>query len=360
MNSLDLYNIWLSMTLGSACADGGEIAKLAVTAKELYENRHSWHEYAVFTTKQMARALEVPFTAAKTVWEQHREFEINSVSCFDAEYPQCFLNIPQAPLVLFYKGDLSLLSTQHKAGIVGSRNPDRDGIKICSEICTVLSQNDVTIISGLAQGLDSVAHKAALEANGKTAAFIGTPLDRAYPASHRNMQEEICKKGCVISEYYVGAATHPAAFLERNRLIAAASDALCVMQAKAKSGSLSTAQKAVEYSKQLFAIPGNITNPLYDGTNRLIQDGAYPVLGADDILLYFGIAENKAKGKKTAKPKLNEYEQKIYDCIGRESKSTNQIFAATRIPMVQLKALLTKMEMDGVIRSQSAGVYCIK
>ncbi|MBE6887110.1 MAG: DNA-protecting protein DprA [Ruminococcaceae bacterium] len=357
---MDLYNIWLSMTLGSALSDGGEIAKLSVTPQKLYENRHSWHQYEVFTAKQMARALEVPLEAAEQVQQIHAAHDIMSVNYTDSEYPECFRQIPQAPLVLFYKGDLSLLSTGNRLGIVGSRNPDRDGIKICDEICTILAQNAVTIISGLAQGLDSVAHKAALACGGKTVAFIGTSLDKAYPASHRNLQDEICSKGCVVSEYWAGAATPATTFLERNRLIAAASDAVCVMQAKAKSGSLSTAKRAVEYSKQLFAVPGSITNPLYDGSNRLIQDGAYPVLGAEDVLIFFGMAEDKTKAKRKAKPKLSEYEQKIYDCIGRESKSTNQIFSQTRIPMVQLKALLTKMEMDGVIASQAAGVYCIK
>ena len=360
MNSLDLYNIWLSIVLGSCVANGSEIARLGTTSKELYDNRSSWHIYDVFTAKQMARAMEVPLTAAKTVWEIHSELDINSVSCFDDDYPLCFRLIPQAPTVLFYKGDLGCLESEHRIGIVGSRNPDRDGIKICDEICTELAQNSVTIISGLAQGLDSVSHKAALAAKGETVAFIGTGLDKYYPASHKNLQDEIACKGCVVSEYYAGSPMHSATFLERNRLIAAASDAVCVMQAKAKSGSLSTAKRAVEYSKQLFAIPGNITNPLYDGTNRLIQDGAYPVLSADDILLHFGIIENKTQKRRVVKPKLNEYEQKIYDCIGRESKSTNQIFAQTRIPMVQLKALLTKMEMDGVIVSVAAGVYCIK
>ena len=356
----NLYNIWLSMTLGSCVTGGGDIAKLGVTPQELYDNRRSWHEYGVFGAKQMERALEVPLERAKEVWKIHNELEIMSVSFADENYPEMLREIPQAPLVLFYKGDLSLLESEHKIGIVGSRNPDRDGIKICDEICTALAENEVVIVSGLAQGLDSVAHKAALNANGKTVAFIGTGLDKFYPASHRSLQNEICQKGCVISEYYAGCQLHSSTFLERNRLIAAASDAVCVMQAKTKSGSLTTARRAVEYSKQLFAIPGNITNPLYDGSNRLIQDGAYPVLSADDILIHFGVIEDKGKTKRRRKPKLSEIEQKIYDCIGRESKSTNQIFAQTKIPMVQLKALLTKMEMDGVITSQAAGVYCIK
>ena len=179
------------MTLGTCLADGGEIARLNVTARELYENRHSWHQYEVFGARHQARALEVTLEAAKTVWEQHNLLGIQSVSCFDDDYPLCFRLIPQAPVVLFYKGDLGMMESQHRIGIVGSRNPDRDAVKICDEICTVLAQNGVTIISGLAQGLDSVSHRAALAAGGETVAFIGTGLDKYYPASHRALQDEI-------------------------------------------------------------------------------------------------------------------------------------------------------------------------
>ena len=115
-----------------------------------------------------------------------------------------------------------------------------------------------------------------------------------------------------------------------------------------------------DLSKELFAVPGSLLNPLYDGTNQLIQDGAYPLLRPRDVLVHFGI-EEKTKGRqKKAKPKLTPIEQQIYDCLGRETKSTNQLFSQTKIPMVQLKALLTKMEMEGVITSVSAGVYCTK
>ena len=348
------------MVIGANPSNGGEIVKANVSPQELYENRRSWHSYGIFSTKQMERAMEIPLTAAKTVWEKHNEMEIMSVSYADSGYPGCLRNIPQAPVVLFYKGDITLLENPHRVAVVGSRHPDRDGTKICTDICRALAENGITIISGLAQGMDTISHIAALENSGKTVAFIGTSLDKYYPASHRKFQEEIAKRGCVVSEYHIGAFTSGTSFLERNRLIAAAGEIVCVMQAKAKSGTLSTAKKAQEYSKELFAVPGSILNPLYDGTNQLIQDGAYPLLRSDDVLVHFGL-EEKAKGKKKApKVKLTPIEQQIYDTLGRETKSTNQLFSQTKIPMVQLKALLTKMEMDGVVKSVSPGVYCVK
>lgn len=347
------------MTLGTMVANGGEIVKSGITPQELYENRKSWHNYDCFNARQMAMALEVPLEAAHKVWQLHCENGINSVNYTDSDYPQCFFDIPDAPLVLFYKGDITKLENPHRVSVVGSRHPDRDGVKICEDICTALAQNGITLISGLAQGMDSIAHICALNENADTVAFIGTSVDRYYPAANRKLQQEIEQKGCVVSEYYMTQPLYNSTFLERNRLIAAAGEALCVVQAKAKSGTLSTAKRAQEYSKQLFSVPGSILNPMHDGTNRLIQDGAYPLLSASDVLVHFGL-EEASKPKRVKKPKLSEIEQKIYDCMGRQTMSTNQLFAQTKIPMVQLKALLTKMEMDGVITSKSPGVYCIK
>ena len=357
---MDLYNIWLSMVIGANPSNGGDIVKSGAEPSELYENRKAWHSYGCFSARQMEKAMEVPLTAAKTVWEKHNEKGIMSVNYTDEDYPDCFRNIPQAPVVLFYKGDISLLKNKNRVAVVGSRNPDRDGTKICTDICRALAENDITIISGLAQGMDTISHIAALENSGKTVAFIGTSLDKYFPASHRRFQEEIAQRGCVVSEYHIDAFTNGTSFLERNRLIAAAGEIVCVMQAKSKSGSLSTAKKAQEYSKELFAVPGSILNPLYDGTNQLIQDGAYPLLRPNDVLIHFGLEEKPKSRQKKAKPKLTPIEQKIYDAMGRETKSTNQLFSQTKIPMVQLKALLTKMEMDGVVKSVSPGVYCTK
>ena len=357
---MELYNIWLAMTLGTMVTNGDRIVKSGITPQELYENRKSWHNYDCFSTKQMAQAMEISLEAAHNIWQLHCENGIMSINYTDSEYPEYLKDIPTAPLVLFYKGDITLLNNQYRVGVVGSRHPDRDGVKICEDICTQLAQNGVTLVSGLAQGMDSISHICALKENAKTVAFIGTSVDKYYPAANRKLQQEIEQKGCVVSEYYMTQQLYNSFFLERNRLIAAASDVLCVVQAKAKSGTLSTAKYAQEYSRQLFSVPGSILNPMHDGTNRLIRDGAYPLLSAADVLLSLGIEKTAVKSVKRPKIKLSEIEQRIYDCMGRQTVSTNQIFAQTKIPMVQLKALLTKMEMDGVITSKSPGVYCKK
>lgn len=355
-----IYDVWLAMTFGSMVSNSAAIISLNLSPMQLYEERKRLHEYDCFTPKQMTKALEFSIEKAEEILQLHNENGIKSINYTDAEYPKNFRRMPDAPLVLFYKGNINLLKNEHKAGVVGTRHPDRDGIKICEDLCTALAQNDVTLISGLAQGMDSIAHRCALNEGADTIAFIGTSCDRYYPAANRTLQKEIEQKGCVISEYYMTQQTYSSAFLERNRLIAAAGNALCVVQAKSKSGTLSTAKKAQEYSKQLFSVPGSILNPMHDGTNRLIQDGAYPLLNADDVLLYLGINSEDTIKPKNKKPKLSEIEQKIYDAMGRQTISTGQLFDQTKIPMVQLKALLTKMEMDGVITAKSPGVFCIK
>lgn len=355
---MELYALWLAMVLGSRCLNGEAIVKGKIDPEKLYENRKSWHQYSFFTTKQMGRALEIPIENAQKVLEAHRVLDIKTLTYMDKEYPDSFKAIFDAPTVLFYKGDINLLKGEDIVGIIGARNPDRDGIKICGDIATELSQNGVIIASGLAQGLDGKAHEAALEANGTTIAFIGTALDRTYPAAHKSLQEKIIRKGCVITEYYIGAPTPPTTFLERNRLIAASSKAICIIQAKHRSGSLATARNAIEYEKQIFAVPGTITNSIYDGTNQLIQDGAIPLLKGKNVLEFLGLFDSEKRSKRAkVKPILSQEEQGIYDCLNRQTKSTHQIFAETRIPMVRLKALLTKLEMDRIIVAQSAGVY---
>lgn len=358
---MEVYKLWLLMTLGSQCLNAIDIVKSEITPKEFYENRKNWHEYPFFTTKQMSRALCVPLEEAERVLQIHKSYNIETTCYCDDEYPESFKMIPDAPLALFYKGDIRLLKEDNIVGVIGARHPDRDGLQICENIATDLARNGVIIVSGLAQGLDGAAHMAALAANGKTIAFIGTALDKTYPSNHKALQEEIAKNGCVISEYYIGVPTPAVTFLERNRLIAASSQAVCVIQAKSRSGSLATARNAIEYEKQLFAVPGNITNPIYDGANRLIQNGAIPLIKAQDVLnfLEIGIECKKARVPKP-KLKLSEEEQRIYNCLHRQTKSTNQIFSETRIPIIRLKALLTKLEMDRIIFSQSAGVYYIK
>lgn len=360
---MDLYNIWLSAVLGSNLKNGKEISELEADSRQLYEDRHRWHKYGVFTKNQMEKAIGISLENINSIAELHYKNDIKSVSCFDENFPDCFKNIPQSPVVLFYKGDLSLLCRENKLGVVGSRHPDRDSLKIADDISFAAASKDIVIISGLAQGVDTIAHKAALRAEGKTVAFIGTPLDKYYPSPHRPIQEEISRKGCVVSEYYCSQKTFQGFFLERNRLIAAASKAVCVVQAKKNSGTISTARRAIEYSKDVFSAPGVMTNPAYEGSNKLIKDGAYILTDVQDILDYFDIQNTQNENKTKINPliqQLSDVERQIYDTIGTQAKSSYQINAELRMSLTRLNIILSTMEIKGVVKSVGPNVYVQK
>ncbi|MEG2928833.1 MAG: DNA-processing protein DprA [Oscillospiraceae bacterium] len=358
---MDIYNIWLAMVVGTKCKNGGEIADCGFTPQELYERRKGWGDYPFMLPKQMERALTVTLDEAKAVANKHYRYGIESLAYCDDSYPLYFKNMLDAPVILFYKGDISLLKAPNIIGIVGSRNPDRDGRKICASIASALARNGVVIASGLAQGLDGEAHKAALKENGKTIAFIGTSLDIAYPVAHGELQNTIINRGCVLSEYHVGKPTPPTTFLERNRLIAASSKGVCVIQAKRKSGSLATAKNTLEYGKKLFAVPGDGANEMYGGTNKLVHEGATPLVSAKDVLTFLGLCrEDFDRTVIVPKLKLTEDEQAIYDSLGNSTKSVIQLFDETHIPMRLLKSTLTKLELSQIIEAQSSGVYFIR
>lgn len=213
----------------------------------------------------------------------------NYLSILDHQYPQRLKESYNPPAVLFYRGDLTCLQ-QTCLGIVGARD--------CTKYATISIKkllapfpNDISIISGLAMGVDRVAHQIALSQGLKTVAVVGNGLDYVYPRQNATLQQNIIDQGLLISEYPLGMAPKPYHFPARNRIIAGLTHGLLVAEAKAKSGSLITANLALENNRTVFAIPGSIFSPLSKGTNRLIQVGATPVEQAEDILnelTYYG------------------------------------------------------------------------
>lgn len=356
---MEEYKIWLGLVLGSNCPNGTDVVNSGIAPKTFYETRKAWHAYSFFTKKQMERALAIPLEQAVCIKEENQKQDIDVLSYEDERYPKMFRAIQKSPIVLYFQGDVELLNKPYIISVVGTRHPDREGIKICRDICVDFAGFDIAIASGLAQGLDSIAHKSCLDHNGKTIAFLGTPLDQYYPITNKSLQQEIAQKGLLISEYPLGCKTYPSFFLERNRLIAACAMGVCIVQAKEKSGTLATARLAQEFDKVVFCVPGSILNPLHDGTNHLIvYDGAYPLVSAKQALELLGVSGTSTVSQ-PIKPKLNlSAEEKIvYQCFGKEALSTNQIFQITHMPMAKLKIILSKLELEDIIKSQSAGVY---
>lgn len=356
---MDVYNIWLSLVMGSNCANAQQIIQQGFSPKDIYVYRKGLGPYAAFTAKQLATALAIKLEQAEEIAQKHWESGIKSINFTDPEYPKRFLNIPKPPLVLYYKGDLSLLDCPYTVGVIGTRHADRDGGIICGNMARGLAQGGAVIVSGLAQGLDSEAHKTCLEAGGKTIAFVGVPLDRFYPAGNRTLQEKIYEQGLVVCEYPVGWAYHSADFLERNRLIAALSDALCIVQAKERSGSLATARMAREYDKPIFAVPGNPLNENYTGTNLLLAKGeARVALDHRVILQEIGLEQDeKSPVKKQIKLDLSPEEKALYSCFDGSPLSTNQLAVMSKMPSSIVKVLLSSLELKGIVEHTGVGLY---
>jgi DNA processing protein len=230
----------------------------------------------------IANNLTPAFVSQKLIHYEQRRIRI--VTLLDQEYPAILKETAEPPWVLYYKGDLDLVR-QPLLGMVGTRTPTVYGKKVAEEMAHSLSQLGFGIVSGLARGIDSHAHQGALQGKSKTIAVLGCAIDRIYPPENAALYREIEEKGLILSEYPIGMQTHPGMFPKRNRLIAGLSLGVVVVEAAKDSGSLITAQIALEESRDVFAVPGAITSPKSYGVLSLIKEGAAKmVTSVEDII----------------------------------------------------------------------------
>ena len=266
-------------------------------------------------------------------------------------------SIAKVPNTLYYCGELPSTPVKSVA-IVGSRKPTPYGKSVTEKIVHTLAEHNVTIISGLALGIDSIAHKAALKFNTPTIAVMARGLNGIYPASHFSLSREIVKAGgALISTYPADMPAQPYHFLERNRIISGLSSIVIVTEAAVKSGTLNTASHALEQGKDVFAVPGNITSPMSAGCNRLIRQGAQPLIDTSDILSALGIKSQKTTPQIPVRK--NKTEQLIINAILAGAKDTNQIINATNISPSSIFVTLSTLEIAGIIESSPDGVWTI-
>lgn len=220
----------------------------------------------------------------KRYLEYMEKYGISMVTCYDSDYPKKLRNIQNRPIVLFYKGDISIVD-EYSIAIVGSRNCSDYGRKCADFISNEIAIRKICIVSGLAIGIDSIGHIAALNNKSNTIAIIGNGLDNIYPSKNKKLAESIIKNGgLIISEFVVGTKPFKQNFPRRNRIISGLSDSVIVIEGSKKSGSLITAGYAIEQGKEVFAVPGSIFSPNSEGTNELIKDGANLLTSTDDVI----------------------------------------------------------------------------
>lgn len=279
------YWIWLSTV-----KDLGPIKKIKLLEKFLTPEKIFYAEKKELLsvegiTEKVVKNLEESKNIDLLVkYEAYiKTHNIQLVNFFDKIYPEKLKNIYAPPITLFAKGDINLLQGKSLA-VVGCRNPSDYGLKVSKELVRDISRNGFTIISGMARGIDAVAHKAAIESNGKTIAVLGCGVDVVYPRENMDLYVSILKKGLIISEYIVGTEPKAENFPLRNRIISGLSDGVLVVEARKQSGTMITTDFALEQGRELYVVPGNINSITSEGTNNLIKEGAKVVTCADDIL----------------------------------------------------------------------------
>ena len=292
--------------------------------------------------------------AATRAWLAHPAHEI--IAWDDPDYPRALLELGFAPPALFFVGRRELLNRPALA-IVGSRNSTAQGAENARAFAHALAQAGLTIVSGLAIGVDAAAHTGALTAAGSTLAVVGTGLDRVYPASNRELAHRIAEGGGLISEFPPGTPPREKNFPRRNRLISGLARGVLVVEAALSSGSLITARYAGEQGREVFAIPGSIHSPLSKGCHKLIREGAKLVQTAQDILEELGMSPSAADAATQKKPPATAAERNVLDALGGDSADVDTLVARTALPPDVVVAAITNLELTGQVAAIPGGLW---
>jgi DNA processing protein len=258
----------------------------------------------------------------------------------DQAYPRYLAQIEQPPPVLYVLGELTPRDDLSIA-IVGTRNVTQYGRQVTHDSAAYLAGNGVTIVSGLARGVDGIAHQAALEAGGRTIAVLGSGIDMIYPPEHRKLAERIAASGAVISDYPPGTKPDGVNFPPRNRIISGLSRGTIVIEAGETSGALITAKFSLEQNREVFAVPGSVLAPMSKGTNRLIMDGATPMNDPRQVLEFLNIQEQHVYTQVS--------EIAVPDALGNDTMHIDDLCNKLDLSMEKLTSLLTMMELKGLV-----------
>ncbi len=283
------------------------------------------------------------------VWGRIESQGIKILTWKDEVYPQRLKEIEQPPPVLYVRGDY-LLDDLFAVAIVGTRRVTPYGRQITEELSSYLASNGITVISGLARGVDAIAHQTALKAAGRTVGVLGSGVDKIYPPEHRQLAEKMMERGAIISDYAPGTPPDASNFPPRNRIISGLSLAVVVIEAGETSGALITAEFAAEQGREVFAVPGSILAPQSKGTNKLIQNGALPLLSVNDLMQALNLTrmgEHKAARKIIP---ADETEARLMNVLSAEPLHVDEIRNQTELPIEKVSATLALMELKGMVR----------
>lgn len=298
---------------------------------------------------------------AKKELDRIKKSNTDVLTITDTEYPSSLKAIFDPPPVLYVKGRI-LKSDAIAVAVVGSRSPTVYGKLVTEKISKEIVEMGITVVSGMARGIDSIAHKSAINCGGRTIAVLGCGLNVVYPPENFRLMDEIAGNGAVISEFPMSAKPDKMNFPQRNRVISGLSLGVVVVEAAEKSGSLITARHAVEQGREVFAVPGSLNSPKSHGTNRLIKMGAKLIEDVGDIIEEFPPDVNSFLKKPVEKKRiedndLTEEERLVYSFTGAEPYHIDAIIERSNLPVGMVSAILSKLELKGLIRQLSGKMF---
>lgn len=304
----------------------------------------------------------------KACYEEQLKYSDGMIHYWSPNYPSLLKEVNDPPLILYYKGDSSLLSERkQKIAIVGTRCPTDYGRKFGAEISRIASQSSMTVVSGMAMGIDAVAHMNALEVNGHTIGVLGSGVDQCYPRQNKQLYLDMCKRGLIVSEYEAKTQPHPIHFPERNRIIAGLSDSCAVIEAAKKSGSLITAEMVMDLGREVMALPGPIYSEKSAGCHMLIRSGAEPIIDLVELKRYWKYKAVDFEEVKSTMNHLNHCPKNEQSYEGRslseESKliiealnqlgqaSVEELMMLTGLSFGVLNETIFNLENDKIVKS---------
>jgi DNA processing protein len=285
-------------------------------------------------------------------WAQRCAASGTSVVCIrDPAFPAVLCHDPDPPAVLFVRGDLELLDGR-RAGVVGTRNATQSGREMAASLGRGLAEAGVAVVSGLAKGIDGAAHRGALRVpDGRAIAVVGNGTDEPYPRQHATLWTEVCERGLLLSEWPPGTPPEPFRFPMRNRILAALSEVLVVVESRERGGSLITARAALERDVEVMAVPGSVRNRAAIGTNQLLRDGAAPVTEVGDVLVALGLDTRRAgHARYDPRPQPRGQEAAVLESCRRDPRTLDEIVTGLGMPITEAAMTLARLERTGWVR----------
>jgi DNA processing protein len=284
--------------------------------------------------------------------------DIRAITWDDPDYPKLLRQISDPPPAIYVRGTLTEADAW-AVSLVGTRHPTVYGREVAESLACELAQNHITVISGMARGIDAYAHQAAIKAGGRTVAVLGCGVDVVYPPEHRKLAQQIVEHGALVSDYPPGTQPEAMNFPPRNRIISGMSLGVVVVEADERSGALITSDFAAEQGREVFSVPGNIFNKASRGTNMLIQKGAKLVLGASDILeeLNLSMVTSHVAAQEVAPE--NDVERLLMSRLSHDPVLTDELVQALNLPVEVVTSTLALMELKGMIRQATGTSYVI-